>query len=337
MTMEEIRESVKEIIKFTNDIENKTTIIKNAYEDLDSKHITELNTRCQYRIRNLETAHAYEAAASAEEVENNRRDLTEATALLTKEVSDLEAIRNRVNVEFDNPLFDKTSVGITGRIDEQLKASYDVIRQSKAALENRFSELKSTPIIEEVAPVKEEVAPVIEEVKEETPVVEEVKEETPIENTKDELDSLSEDLAKELAPLEKDKEELQKVYDELNNINQEGTLVTAVEEVAAPALAPIEQKNLDEFLNSVPENGEEDKTVDFPSETVEAPVVEEEVVPAVEEIQSAASVEEGFVKVEQVLDFGEEEVKEEEPTIDNVVNFPAEAFETEGPVRSLAA
>ena len=298
MSIEEIKKSLETEIVALNEQERKLGILNNAFKEYYAKDVKSLDSRCEYRIHNLENAHTYSNVAVQEEIENNTKDLVNALNSLSKEINDLETIKKNVNVEFDNETYNSLSKELIGHIDNQLDTSNNVVRKANAILNHDYDLVN-----EEKAEVKE------------TPVVhkEEEKEITPNEVQTDSLDALVQDLDNELKPVLEDQKVLEEVSNSLENINNEdATLVTNEEDVVAPVLMPEQEKNLQEFLNTVPKSNEE-------------------------EMQSAASVDEGFVKVEQVLEFGQEEEKAEEQTVDNVVNFPAEAFEENGPVRSRAA
>ena len=275
MNIEEIKKSLESEISSLNDQSKKLDIINNGFKAYYEKNVQSLIERCEYRIGNLENAHRYSNVANHDEIDRDTTDLNAAVTSLNNEVMDLETIKKNLGIEFDISAYDSLAKELIGVINADLDNSNKTIRNATAVLNNKFDEI--------VRDEKEDTA-VLSEEKNVASTPEEIM--SPQEVKTDSLDQLTEDLNKELEPIKEDKKELEEAI-KVTNVED------VKEEVIAPVLIPQENNELNIFTNP------EVKA----TESVATPV-ENEV--------SAANVDEGFVKVTNVLNFGQEQVQENE-------------------------
>lgn len=273
MNIEEIKKTLESEISSLNDQSKKLDIINNGFKAYYEKDVKSLIERCEYRIGNLENAHKYSNVANHEEIDRDTTDLNAAVTSLNNEVMDLETIKKNIGIKFEIAAYDSLAKELISVIDTDLENSNRTIRNATAVLNNKFDEVEKRENVE---------VPVVKDEKELIENPENIM--NPQEIKTDSLDQLTEDLNKELEPIKDDKKELEEAI-KVTNVED------VKEEMVAPVLMPQEDTKLNVFTN------DEVK----PIENVVAPVVE---------TSSAASVDEGFVKVTDVLTFGQEQVEE---------------------------
>ena len=293
--IEEIKKSIEKEIVELNEQEQKLGVLNNGFKAFYEKDVKKLVERCEYRIRNLENAHKYASVAIQEEIDTNTNDLNNAINSLNGEITDLQTIKGNIGINYGIEAYDKLSKELISIIDSQLEMSNKTVTKASAVINHDFAALEdlkevvmgknveNTPIVEEIK--QEEVPVITPEAVVETPEAE--IQETEVKT--DDLDELVSNLEKELEPIQEDKKELEEASNELD---EEAIPVTSVEEapenLIAPVLVPEENIDLNEFLTKGPES---------------------------EELESAPSVDEGYVKVVDVLSFSDEKEDIQGPTL----------------------
>ena len=293
MNKEEIRSALNQEISYVNELDKMINTINEAFKSYDEKDIVTIVAKCNYRIANLENAHNFSSVAIQEEIVTNTNQLNEAVNTLNNEIADLKAIKESVKGPFSSDKYNEIANRLIKLIDADLNLSESTIDKANAALNHDFEELENIND-KETSVIPEEVTPqTIENALENAPVVE--PELNPTEVKVDSLDELANEVDKEIESISETKQDLEETQKELTVEENEPIQVTAVEEAPESTIAPVlmpqeENQSLNDFIAN-------------------APVANTEV------IQSAASVDEGFVHVDNVEEFGAPIVENEGPTL----------------------
>lgn len=298
MEKEKLREAIEKKILAHKEQEKKLDVLNTNFEAYAVKNVEAIVEKCNYRIGNLENAHMYAGVADNEEIQRNVDDLTSSITSLEGEVADLSTIKKNVSVLLNVPDFDDLAGSLVSNIDKIISTSEKTIKKGKLIIDNKYDEARD---IDSEVKVTNVSAPAVEEKKE-------IVADTPVENKStidnaftptavrtDSLEELARSLDASISPLQTNEVvntpqtfvqpfngSIIQNNDMLNNQNN----MVATNSTVAPVLNPIQQQPL----------GVAPQVVQTPVSPV-APVA------PVEAIQSAKSVDDGFVKVDSVIEF----------------------------------
>lgn len=285
----------KEVV-YLNERQQAFDKINEADRELSSKNVDVLINKAEYRIGSLINAHKFSTVANQEEVEKDVAELNQIVSELNNEIMDIENIGNRMGTDFDEPQYKEFAENIMSDVNHILSDCNDTVKRATDVLNQKFEtfEIEGFGVEETTDELKEEL--IQENKKDDELVAAEVK--------TDSIEEIENDLNNELQPIQEDKKELEETKQNLDGAE----LVVATEPVAEntinPILQPTEPTSLDSFLNQAPVVNEE---------KVETPAVEE-VKEVKQDVVSAASVDDGYVKVESVEEFGLENNQEQTKT-----------------------
>lgn len=286
----ELKESIKPELEsevvYLNERQEAFDKINKAYQSLASKNVQSLIDRCNYRMGSLMNAHKFSSVANQEEVEKDTVELNQLVSDLNNEILDIENIGIEMGKNYDEPKYQDFANRISANIDKILDSCNDTVRKATDYLSHKFDSIEA-----EVEPEKEvEVKAPVEEVKEEFTEL------APTEIKTDSIEEIENQLNSELQPILDDKKELEETKNDLEGALKVEHVEPAPQVSVAPVLPPLENPSINPFFNQA--QPEENKSVEF--------------TPAKEELQSAPSVDEGYVKVENVMSFDLNEEKEQE-------------------------
>lgn len=300
--MEELKNKIKpaleEEVVYLNDRQQEFDKINEAFKSLSSKNVKLLIDKANYRMESLVIAHRFSNVASQKEVESNTSELNQIVSDLNNEILDIENIGNEMGSSFKEEKYKNFANDINSIIERTLNDCNTAVKKATNVLNHQFEAAE-----EEVFGVQETTDELKEElIKENQKDRElEVDEITPTEIKTDSIDAIEKELDKELEPIQEDKKDLEETKQNLDGAELVTSVEPALEQNIAPVLMPQENPDLDAFLSQGP-------TVE---EKVETPVVEEPK-EVRKEVNSAASVDEGFVQVTGVETFGLEETQNQE-------------------------
>lgn len=277
----------------------KFDLICQTLDKWDPNKTATLESKCDYIISNLNNIKEHMDSGFREELEadkeNGIRLLSQSKSELEKSIAELEGIKKAVNFAFDEKTLDDYSKSIVFNIDKQLNNANKVLELSNNALNDKFDLNKSSDKEEELFNVE-----VNDEVKEEvpeisTPVEEPLMDFEPANIDAFEFENIERDLNNDIKPIQEDQDMLKELSKELDN--NDAQLVTDTEDVKAPVLMPAEQQSLENVIDNMQKESEQE----IAPVTENMPIAD---VATVKPIESAASVDDGYVLVAKQEAFG---------------------------------
>ena len=285
-----IESEINSEVSYLNNKQIAITEIQQAYLNLSKMDVNTLIDKCNYRRECLINAHNYSSVANQEEIEKHSAELNELIGKLKEVTLDIEGQIKSIDINYDEPQYQDYANRIKTAAGKVLDKCNKTIEKANKVL---FDKMDTDEVLDEKneysAPV-EIKAPIIED----KPVEEPAEEITPIE--RDSIEDIEKALNSELQPIQEDKKELEDTKLDLDQAIKVESVEPAPQSIVEPLLPPMDSPSITPFFNQELMH-EENKPVDFNQEK--------------EKMESASSVDDGYVKVEKIETFGLNEEKEQ--------------------------